>query len=238
MYILSIDSSGITASTAIIDSDNDVITAEYTVNLKKTHSETLLPMIDEIFRLTGIVKSDIGVVAVAAGPGSFTGLRIGGAAGKGIATALDIPMVAVPTVDALAYNCFGAEGYICPLMDARRSQTYTGIYECRDSLKQVVSQCVVGIDEIVDRLNELGKRVTFLGDGVPVFKNAIEERLKVSHVYAPANQNRQKASSVGRLAAEYIKEGRTLSAEDFALEYLRQSQAEREAMESAAGEAK
>ncbi len=232
--ILGIDSSGLTASVAILDEDNDIVIAEYTVNLKKTHSETLLPMIDEMFRLTGIVKSDITAVAVAAGPGSFTGLRIGGAAAKGIASALGIPVAAVPTVDGLAYNCYGYSGVVCPIMDARRQQTYTGIYEFADDsvsykLNPILSQCAIGIDELTVRLNDLGRQVMFLGDGVPVFKEYLDEHLSVRHFFAPAHMNRQSAASTGRLGAEYIKRGETVSAADFAPEYLRQSQAEREA---------
>ena len=247
--ILAIDSSGLTASVAITDDINDTAIAEYTVNLKKTHSETLLPMIDEIFELTGIVKNTINAVAVAAGPGSFTGLRIGGAAAKGIASALNVPIVPVPTVDGLAYNLYGYSGLVCPIMDARRNQTYTGIYEyvknscdlnteapkdCeitgpyRYEMKTVYKQCATDIENLIDVLNEHGRDVIFVGDGIPVFNEIIDSKLKVMHTYAPAGLNRQSAVSIGRLGALYIKSGRIVSAADFAPEYLRQSQAERE----------
>ena len=242
--ILGIDSSGLTASVAILDEDNDIVTAQYTVNLKKTHSETLLPMIDEIFRLTGMVKKEISTVAVAAGPGSFTGLRIGGAAAKGIASALDIPVAAVPTVDGLAYNCYGFGGYVCPLMDARRQQTYTGIYEfvaesgsmnnVGYSMNAILPQCAIGIEELIQRLNDAGDsdtEVMLLGDGVPVFKEIIDRNLILPHCYAPAHMNRQSAAAIARLGAIYVKRGQTVSAASFAPEYLRQSQAEREALE-------
>ncbi len=247
--ILAIDSSGLTASVAVTDEDNDIAIAEYTVNLKKTHSETLLPMIDEIFRLTGMVKSEITAVAVASGPGSFTGLRIGGAAAKGIASALDIPVIPVPTVEGLAYNCYGQVSYVCPIMDARRQQTYTGIYEfvknTDDSepageaghsvpgtytykMNELMGQCAVDIGELIDRLNVYGHDVIFLGDGVPVFMSTLDERLKIAHTYAPSGMNRQSAASIGRLGAIYMAKGMAVSAADFAPEYLRQSQAERE----------
>ncbi len=249
--ILAIDSSGLTASVAITDEEQDTAIAEYTVNLKKTHSETLLPMIDEIFRLTGVVKSEIDAVAVAAGPGSFTGLRIGGAAAKGIASALNIPIIPVPTVDGLAYNLYGYSSLVCPIMDARRNQTYTGIYEyvkkeCdlnadtakeiksgayRYEMKTVLSQCAIGIEELIDKLNTLDRDVIFVGDGIPVFKEIITSKLKVMHTYAPAGLNRQSAVSIGRLGALYMEKGQTVSAAEFAPEYLRQSQAERELSE-------
>ncbi len=238
--ILCIDSSGLTASTAIIDEENDIAVAEYTVNLKKTHSETLLPMIDELYRLTGLDKRDTKAVMIAAGPGSFTGLRIGGAAAKGIASALNIPIIPVPTVDGLAYNCYGYDGYVCPIMDARRNQTYTGIYSFKKvsdgnvygyEMETELSQCAIDIQEIISRLNKLGKAAVFLGDGVPVFRETLDNSLTVDHTYAPMGLNRQNAVSIGRLGVKLYKEGKGVGADSFAPEYLRQSQAERELRE-------
>lgn len=236
--LLSIDSSGLTASVAIIDRYNDTVVAEYSVNLKKTHSQTLLPMIDEMFDMTGLDRTVLEAVAVAAGPGSFTGLRIGAASAKGIADALGIPIVPVPTVDGLAYNFYGHGDLVCPIMDARRSQTYTGIYEyVKDTagtgfdyvMKTHLDQCAISIEELTDRLNDIGRDTVFLGDGVPVFKEILDERLVIPHTYAPAGLNRQSAVTVGRLAVKYMSEGRTVSSGAFAPEYLRLSQAEREA---------
>ncbi len=254
--ILGIDSSSLTASVAILDEGNDLVIAEYTVNTGKTHSQTLLPMIDEIFRLTGTVKKDITAIAVAAGPGSFTGLRIGGATAKGIAGALMIPVIPVPTVEGLAYNCYGYSEIICPVMDARREQTYTGIYEFvknegdapvsddKDmseagaytyTMKSIMDQCATDIGLLADRLNELGRDTVILGDGVPVFREILDKKLKIAHTYAPAGINRQSAVSIARLGARYMSEGKAVSAADFAPEYLRQSQAERETGISADG---
>ena len=126
MKILALDSSGIVASVAVVE--DDTLLAEYTVNYKKTHSQTLLPMLDEIVKMTELELESVDAIAVAAGPGSFTGLRIGSATAKGLGLALKKPLVAVPTVDALAYNLYDAQGLICPIMDARRKQVYTGIY--------------------------------------------------------------------------------------------------------------
>ena len=126
MKILGIDSSGIVASVAVVENDN--LIAEYTVNYKKTHSQTLLPMLDEIAKMTELDLNTVDAIAVAAGPGSFTGLRIGSATAKGLGLALKKPLVGVPTVEALAYNLYDTAGLICPIMDARRSQVYTGIY--------------------------------------------------------------------------------------------------------------
>lgn len=130
MRILGLDSSGIVASVAVVE--DDVLVAEYTINYKKTHSQTLLPMLDEIVKMTELDLESIDAIAVAAGPGSFTGLRIGSATAKGLGLALKKPLVAIPTVEGLAYNLYDTPGLICPIMDARRKQVYTGIYRFTD----------------------------------------------------------------------------------------------------------
>lgn len=227
MKILALDSSGIVASVAVIE--DDTLLAEYTVNYKKTHSQTLLPMLDEIVKMTELELESIDAIAVAAGPGSFTGLRIGSATAKGLGLALKKPLVAVPTVDALAYNLYDAQGLICPIMDARRKQVYTGIYRYEDhKLATVKDQMAVGIEELLSMLNEMQEPVTFLGDGVPVFKDIIAEKLNVPYSFAPAHLSRQRAGAVGALGVLYVKEGRTETAAEHKPDYLRVSQAERE----------
>ena len=130
MKILGLDSSGLVASVALVEDDQ--LVAEYTTNYKKTHSQTLLPMLDEITRMVELDLHTIDAIAVAAGPGSFTGLRIGSATAKGLGLALDLPIVPVPTVEALAYQLWGSRDLVCPVMDARRGQAYTGIYRMTD----------------------------------------------------------------------------------------------------------
>ena len=227
MKILGLDSSGIVASVAIVEDEN--LIAEYTVNYKKTHSQTLLPMLDELAKMTELDLDTIDAIAVAAGPGSFTGLRIGSATAKGLGLALKKPLVEIPTVDALAYNLYDANALICPIMDARRSQVYTGIYCFQDhKLVTLEEQMAVPVAELIERLNERGKAVIFLGDGVPVFAKTIEETLKVPYSFAPAHVNKQRAAAVATLAQLYVKEGKVVTAMEHVPEYLRVSQAERE----------
>ena len=126
MRVLAIDSSGLTATVAIVEDDQTI--AEYTTNYKKTHSQTLLPMIDEMVKMVDADLASIDAIAVSGGPGSFTGLRIGSATAKGLGLALDKPLIHVPTVEAMAYSMYGCEDIICPIMDARRKQVYTGLY--------------------------------------------------------------------------------------------------------------
>lgn len=230
MKILALDSSGLVASVALVEDDN--MLGEYTVNYKKTHSQTLLPMLDEVAKMIDLDLNIIDAIAVAAGPGSFTGLRIGSATAKGLGLALDKPLIHIPTVDALACNLWGHQALICPLMDARRRQTYTGIYEFKNGeLQTIQQQCAVGISDIVAQINEIGKPVTFLGDGVAVFRDYIEENCQVQHDYAPAHMNKQRAGAVAWLGLQYAKEGRFETAAEHCPDYLRLSQAERERQE-------
>jgi len=174
MKILGLDSSGIVASVAIVEDEN--LIAEYTVNYKKTHSQTLLPMLDELVKMTELDLDTIDAIAVAAGPGSFTGLRIGSATAKGLGLALKKPLVEIPTVDALAYNLYDSRALICPIMDARRKQVYTGMYCFLNHQMQVVKeQDAVALEELIKELNQMERPVIFLGDAVPVYKELIQE---------------------------------------------------------------
>ena len=178
MKILAIESSGLVASVAIVT--EDTMLAEYTVNFKKTHSQTLLPMVEEIVSMVGIDLKDIDAIAVSAGPGSFTGLRIGSATAKGLGLALKKPVIPVPTTQGIAANLYGAEGIICPLMDARRNQVYTGLYRYnKDGFAIVENQMAVMIDEIIEKVNALGEPVTYLGDGVDAFADILMKKTTV-----------------------------------------------------------
>ena len=231
MKILALDSSGLVASVALVE--DETLLAEYTVNYKKTHSQTLLPMLNEIAQMIELDLKTIDAIAVAGGPGSFTGLRIGSATAKGLGLALDKPLVSVPTVDALAYNLYGSDAYICPIMDARRNQVYTGIYRFEgEKFTTVMEQVPLAVDELAEKLNGLGQKVILLGDGVPVYQEALDGMLTVEHQYAPAHQNRQRASAVAVLAQQYIAEGKTETAAEHKPDYLRLSQAERERAEA------
>ena len=235
MKILAIDSSGLVATVAVVE--NEELLAEYTTNYKKTHSQTLLPMLEHVKEMIDLDLNTVDYLAVAAGPGSFTGLRIGSATVKGLGLALQKPVVEVPTLEGLAYNMCGTNHLVCPLMDARRNQVYTGIYgfEAIEQSWQMVTvkeQCAVDISEIIEACNALDKSVIFLGDGVPVYATKISELCKVPYTFAPAGMNRQRAATIAVLAAKYAKEGKVVSAAEHAPEYLRKSQAEREREEA------
>ena len=229
MKILALDSSGLVASVAVVE--DDILVAEYTMNYKKTHSQTLLPMLDQVKKAISLDLNSIDAIAVAAGPGSFTGLRIGSATAKGLGLALDKPLIGVPTVDALAYNLYDTapDTLICPIMDARRKQVYTGLY-CFENhaLKILKKQDALPMTQLIEELNKTGKSVIFLGDGVPVYRELIEPSCCDPYSFAPAHVNKQRAAAVAALAQIYYKEGKTESAADHQPDYLRVSQAERE----------
>lgn len=249
MKLIALDSSGLVASVAVL-CDQELV-GEYTINHKKTHSQTLLPMLDELKSMTELELDTVDAIAVAGGPGSFTGLRIGSATAKGLAWTMNVPVVSVPTIDAMAYHFYGSDKLICPIMDARREQVYCGIYtfervaDKQDSggeyfgiyrLNIIKESCAIAVEELVGHLNGLQQEVVFLGDGVPVYQEKIKGLLRVPYSFAPAHCNRQRAANVAVLGAAYYAEGKVQAAKDHTPEYLRLSQAERERMEEMQGE--
>ena len=241
MKILAIDTSGLVATVAI--TDGDLLKAQFSIQHKTTHSEILMPMLKDMTDKIGLDLSTIDAIAVAKGPGSFTGLRIGSATAKGLALALDKPIIPIPTVDGLAYNLYGNEKIICPMMDARRGQVYTGIYTFVPSpteeknfeqgfdMRVIRKQYAASVDDVIAELNSIGKSVVLLGDGVPVYHDKLEQGLKVPFTVAPLHMNRQSAASLAALALKYAADGRFVSSDEFAPDYLRLSQAERESLE-------
>lgn len=236
MRILAIDSSALVASVAVVEEEKkDVkVLAEYTINYKKTHSQTLLPMLDEIVKMTELDLESLDAIAVAGGPGSFTGLRIGAATAKGLGLALNKPLIHIPTLEGMAYNMCYSKRLVCPIMDARRNQVYAGIYRFEDEKIEVLEdQMAVGIDELAEKVKAYNEPVVFLGDGVPVFQERLEsELLKDTDIsFAPAHMRYQRGASIGALAMEYFKQGKLENADEFKPDYLRMSQAERERAE-------
>jgi len=241
MKVLGIESASMVASAAIVEDGN--LIAEYTVNHKKTHSQTLLPMIDEIVRMTEVNLNEIDGIAISAGPGSFTGLRIGSATAKGLGLALNKPLLHIPTLDAMAWQLWGSDALICPIMDARRGQIYGGAYDCssEELPKTVIPADALDLKEflavaqqVVEDETTPWKRLVFLGDGVPVGKAVIEQMLTCPYCFAPAHVNRQRAAAVAALGENYLEKGWTEAAEEHSPDYFRMSQAERERKEKEA----
>lgn len=232
MKILGVDSSGLTASVSVYE-DGKII-AVNSVNNNKTHSQTLLPMIDYVMKQAELEPEELDAIATACGPGSFTGLRIGAATVKGLSLALDIPVIPVSTLEGLAYNAVGMYGIVCPVMDARRGQVYTAAYRFKgDSYEEIISKRAVPVGELADELDALrgDKRIIFLGDGVNVHEEFIREHFGENAYIVLPHHRLQDASSVAVLGAMLFKDGKYVSGDAFEPEYLRLSQAERERLE-------
>lgn len=226
MRILAIDTASNVASAAVVE--DGILRGEYILNFNKTHSQKIMPMIDALMSDLELKPADIDVFAAANGPGSFTGLRIGVASVKALAHAVNKPVVGISTLASLAYNLPFCEHIIVPIMDARRNHVYTASYIWdEDGFKDLSPDEVISIDECIDSCGEFLDTV-FVGDGVPVYKEYIEERLGERAHFAPASALMQRASSIAMLAKEKADKGEVQKYNELEPFYLRKSQAERE----------
>ena len=226
MKILAIDTSANPASVAL--SDNGVILGEYMTNYKKTHSERIMPMCDEVLKTLGFKPSDIDVFAVCTGPGSFTGLRIGISTVKAFAQVNDKPIAPVSATMMLAGNIAPCDNVICPIIDARNNKVYSGLYEYADgTLCEVGEVRSIDMDELLAELSGLDKKIIFLGDAVSVHKDKILEKIPDA-LFAPQNLMYQRASAMIPVAEKMACEDKLESAYDVVPMYLNKSQAERE----------
>lgn len=234
MKVLAIETSGSTASVAIID-QNQVV-CEYTTNFKKTHSVTLMPMIDEICKAVDLDVAEIELIAVSSGPGSFTGLRIGSATAKGLAHALNIPIASIPTLEGLANNIDRTDLLICPMMDARRNQVYTALYAYEgNEIKALTEMMCTEIDHLIEKIFLYDLDVLFLGDGYKPNEEKIkalfaQKKSKIEKNYRIAKpQNMfQRASSIGLLGIKCVNRNQLQTYMEHVPIYLRKPQAERE----------
>lgn len=219
MIVLAIESSAIAASVAL--QSDDRLLAELTLNRGNTHSENLLPMVETLLTRTGLTVDDVDLFAVSAGPGSFTGVRIGVATVKGLAFGKGKPCVGVSTLEALAVNlAFLSDGLICPVMNARRNQVYTALFRGENRL---LPDQAISVAELEEVLSGYSEPVWFVGDGYELVTSQIK------HVYHPLPERLrlQNAASVASVALRYAKEGNTTDDARLFPVYLRPSQAER-----------
>lgn len=224
MRILAIDTTGNVSSIAVV-TENEVL-GEFTINHKKTHSQTLMPMIDHLLNNIEIDISEVDYIACSCGPGSFTGLRIGAATAKALAHGLGCPIVPVPTLDALAYNIYEEKKLIVPILDARRNQVYSAIYLNKDkNIPRISDYMAEDINILLEIVRKHDKQAVFLGDGTVLHKNIIQE---MGHDIATINTRLQKGASVGALAVKLIMEENFVKYNELDLIYIRKPQAERE----------
>ncbi len=226
--ILAIDTTGLVASCAIVDEHKTL--AEFSTNFQKTHSQTIMPMIDNMLKFVGLSLSDMEYIACATGPGSFTGIRIGVATAKGLAFGAGKRIVPVSALDALAYNIFRSDCIIAPIMDARQNQVYSCFYQYDgDRLIRLCDYFACHIDECMQKVKIYDKEVLFLGDGTtPNLEKLKDNGFNIAH----PGCNMQRAASVGAYAIILAKEGGTLNPSEIIPYYLRLPQAERQLIEN------
>ncbi len=227
MKILAIDTSATAASAALAEEDN--IIGEFFISTKITHSQTLIPMIDSLLKNTQTDINDVDAIAVNAGPGSFTGVRIGVAAAKGLAFKDNKPCISVSTLLSTAYNLSGDDCIVCAAMDARRSQVYNAVFRCENgTVSRLVDDRALSLEELSEDLKKYsGEKVVFAGDGAVI----CYEHMKNIHTntrLAPAGQRLQRASSTALCAFALYDEGKTLTPAELMPVYLRLPQAQRE----------
>lgn len=221
MLIFGVDTCSAAATSAIFDGEK--LLAQTVINHKKTHSQKIMPQIENLFSLSELSLNDIDAFAAAVGPGSFTGVRIGVATVKGMAQALDKPCIPVSTLEALAYplSCFS--GIVCPILDARRGQVYNALFE---NGERICDDRALALSELLEELN--GKAVIFCGDGVAPYREEILSK-KPDAKFAPKILTMNIAGAVCEVAYKKYEKGKAVTAHELIPSYVRLSQAEQSA---------
>jgi len=229
MKILALESSAVACSACL--TEDDFLIAQSYENSGLTHSVTLLPMAEELLKRVGVALKDIDVFAVAAGPGSFTGVRIGVSACKGLAWALEKPCAKVSTLEAMAWNVSALKGRLCPVMDARRSQVYNALFSSDgETVTRLTPDRAISLEELAEEIKNAGEEQILVGDGAELCYNYLNG-LELPVRMVPPDLRYQSAWGVARAALDLAKAGKLISAAELVPEYHRLSQAERERLE-------
>jgi tRNA threonylcarbamoyladenosine biosynthesis protein TsaB len=222
MIILGIETATMTGGLALIDEEK--LISEYTLNMKTTHSSRLMPALDWILKDASLNKNQINGIAISIGPGSFTGLRIGLATAKGLAMGLNIPLVTVPTLDALAYNVSYVPYQICPIQDARKKEVYSAIFRYENGIITRKSPYqVISPDELINQINE---KTIMLGDGLNIYGELFREKLGEFAIFANNSQRLPRASVIAELGLAKLKAGEITDLASSEPLYIRRADAE------------
>lgn len=229
MKILALETSAVTASAAV--TEDETLLAQSFQNSGLTHSATLMPMVADLLKNTGMTLEEMDVIAVSAGPGSFTGIRIGVAAAKGLAWQGDKPCAPCSTLMSMAWQCAHMGGEICAVMDARRNQVYCARFLAGGgSLTRLTEDRAIGLAELADEVKKSGNSQILVGDGARLCYNTLD-RSGLPAVMAPPHLIYQTAWGVARAALELARAGELVSGGALTPQYHRLSQAERERLE-------
>jgi tRNA threonylcarbamoyladenosine biosynthesis protein TsaB len=226
MLLLAFETTAKAGSVAL--HDGNTLLGESYCNTGLTHSQTLMVMAEDLLKTCGVTAQDVTAVAVAAGPGSFTGVRIGVAAAKGFAWGAELPCYGVSTLEAMALQLGAYEGYVLPVMDARRAQVYNGIFQAeKGQLTRLCEDRAIGLAELAQELKQLAGPIFLVGDGSKVCYNALKEEIP-NLVLPPEHRMHQRAAGVALAALLHPEDG---DGATLTPNYLRLSQAERERLE-------
>ena len=226
MRILAFESSAKAASVALME--DGTLVAESFVNNGKTHSATLMPMAQQLLRDCGVAAGDLDAVAVARGPGSFTGVRIGVAAAKGLAWAAEKPVCGVSTLEAMAFQLRQVRGIVCPVMDARRAQVYNALFSSDgETLTRCAEDRAISLEDLKKELQKTEIPIFLVGDGSRLCYNTLKAEVP-NLILPPAHLEMQRASGVAMAALKAAAAGERQTPEELVPNYLRLSQAERE----------
>jgi len=233
MLILAVETSTSTGSVALVEAplheedlfSGEKVLAEVILNLPITHSESLMPSIDRLLQEASVSITHIQGIALALGPGSFTGLRIGASTVKGLAYGLRVPLVGVPTLDALAHNVQFASSLICPVLDARKKEVYAALFRGngKGRVDKISEDWVMAPEDLCARIVE---KTIFLGNGIEVYGKVLREKLGPHALFAPPELSLPRAVNVARLSLAKFKKGETLDLFSFTPTYIRRSEAE------------
>jgi tRNA threonylcarbamoyladenosine biosynthesis protein TsaB len=208
--------------------NEEKIIGEFFINTALTHSQTLVPMIEQLLKNTSLKVSDINAVAVNAGPGSFTGVRIGVAAAKGLAFEKDLPCISVSTLESMAYNMLGNNCIVCAVMDARCSQVYNALFRIDgENIERITEDRALSLEDLKQDLEKYDEKIILVGDGAEITEKYFNNYFS-NVVIAPQNQRMQKASSSALAAMKLYKQGKIISCDKLMPVYLRLPQAQRE----------
>lgn len=221
MKILAMDTSSVNATVAVCDENR--ILGEYTVSNERAHSQIIMPMLESLLNHCSLTIKDIDVFAVALGPGSFTGLRIGISAMKTLAQSLSKPIIGVSSLDEVASSFFGTDKIVCPIFDARRNEVYNALYL---NGNKFVSERVVDFDELLIELSQ--KQVIFAGDAIIKYRDKILSFNNPNWLIAPGSLSMQRASALASVALDRALDSDFDNLYDLSPIYLRLPQAERE----------
>lgn len=229
MRILAFETSAKAGSVALLQ-DGKLLGESYQ-NTGLTHSQTLLSMAENLLTSCGYTPQQVEAVAVAAGPGSFTGIRIGVAAAKGFAWGLELPCCGVSTLEAMAENFGAFDGYVVPVMDARRSQVYNAVFQAEQGkLSRITEDRAISLEELGKELTELTGSVYLVGDGSTLTYNTLSGSIP-SLVMPAEHRMHQRAAGVALVGEKMLSAGQCCDAAQLTPNYLRLSQAERERLE-------